>query len=75
MAQSFADVARTLQVEETAQQTLQKIVDLAPETIEGCDHAGISLVVGQQVETPASTGPVPVAVDRLQYETGWTTAG
>lgn len=68
VAQAFADVARALQAEATAQLTLQKIVDLAPETIEGCDYAGISLVRGQQVETPASSDPVPVEVDRLQYE-------
>lgn len=61
-------MARAFQAEETAQLTLQKIVDLAPETIEGCQHAGISLVEGQRVHTPAASDPVPKAVDRIQYE-------
>lgn len=58
------------QVETTAQQTLQKIVDLAPDTIQGCDHAGVSMVVGKRIETPAASDPVPLAVDRIQYASG-----
>jgi serine phosphatase RsbU (regulator of sigma subunit)/putative methionine-R-sulfoxide reductase with GAF domain len=70
IVQAFADVARALQAERTAGQTLQKIVDLARRTIEGCDHAGISLVVGQRIETPAASDPVPSAVDEIQYQAG-----
>jgi serine phosphatase RsbU (regulator of sigma subunit) len=70
VARAFADVARALQAEQTAHLTMQKIVDLAPGSIEGCDHAGISLVVGQRIYTPAASDPVPVEVDRIQYATG-----
>ena len=70
VARAFADVARVLQAEQTAHLTMQKIVDLAPGSIEGCDHAGISLVVGQRIYTPAASDPVPVEVDRIQYATG-----
>jgi serine phosphatase RsbU (regulator of sigma subunit) len=70
VAQAFADVARALQAEQTAYQTMQKIVALAPGSIEGCDHAGISLVVGQRIFTPAASDPIPVAVDQIQYITG-----
>ena len=44
------------------------MVDLAPQLIEGCDHAGVTMVVGGQVMTPAASGPVAIAVDKLQYE-------
>ncbi len=49
---------------------MQRIVDLAVETIDGCDHAGISLVEGRRITTPASSNDVPRRVDGIQYETG-----
>lgn len=69
-ARVFADLARALQAQGGAEATLQRIVDLAPTAIRGCDHAGISVAVGQRVETPAASDPVAVAVDRIQYEAG-----
>ncbi len=68
-AQAFAVIARALQSEGTAQQILQRIVDLGPELIEGCEQAGITTVVAGRMTTPATSGPGPVAVDRIQYET------
>ena len=69
-ADVFAEVARSLLAQEDVQQTLQKIVDLAVETIDGCDDAGITFLKGRQVSTPACTGDLPVKVDAIQYETG-----
>jgi transcriptional regulator with GAF, ATPase, and Fis domain len=69
-AEVFADVARTLIGEPDVQHTLQRIVDMAVETIEGCDHAGISFLKGRKVSTPAASDEVPVLVDAIQYETG-----
>jgi transcriptional regulator with GAF, ATPase, and Fis domain len=69
-AETFADVARALLGQVDVQHTLQKIVDLAVETIEGCDHAGISFLKGGTGWTPAATDSVPPAVDAIQYETG-----
>src|SRR5215210_1793421 len=69
-AAAFAEIARALLAEDNVQQTLQKIVDLAVETIHGCDCAGISLLRGKKVDTPASSSEVPVKVDAIQYETG-----
>ena len=69
-ADAFADIARTLLAEDDVQHTLQKICDLAVETIEGCDHAGISFLKGKNVSTPAASDDVPRAVDAIQYETG-----
>ena len=68
MATQFADFVRILQGAGTAQQTMQKLVDLAPSTIPGCEYAGVSMMTGNQVATPAASGEVPRAVDRIQYE-------
>jgi len=69
-AEAFADLARTLLAEHDVQHTLQKVVDLAVETIRGCDHAGISLLKSGTVSTPAANDSVPEVVDAIQYETG-----
>jgi transcriptional regulator with GAF, ATPase, and Fis domain len=70
LSQTFADIARALLSEDTVEATLQRIVDLAVETVEGCECAGITFVRGGQWSTPASTSEVPPAVDSIQYETG-----
>jgi transcriptional regulator with GAF, ATPase, and Fis domain len=63
-------MARALLAEDDVQHTLQKICDLAVETIDGCDHAGISFLKGRKVDTPAASDAVPRHVDRIQYEVG-----
>jgi serine phosphatase RsbU (regulator of sigma subunit) len=68
-ADAIAEVARRLQAERTAQETLQKMVELAASTIGGCDHAGVS-IVNAGVDTPAASDDVPRRVDRIQYESG-----
>lgn len=70
LAQTFAGIARALLSENSVQATLQKIVDLAVETVDGCDHAGISFVEGRKITTRASSNDVPPRVDAIQYETG-----
>lgn len=67
-ADDFADMARALLAEDDVQHTLQKICDLAVETIDGCDHAGISFLKGRKVDTPAASDDVPRQVDAIQYE-------
>jgi transcriptional regulator with GAF, ATPase, and Fis domain len=69
-ADAFAEIARALLAEGDVQHTLQKICDLAVETIDGCDHAGISFLKGRKVETPAASDDVPRKVDAIQYEVG-----
>ena len=69
-ADAFAEIARALLAEGDVQHTLQKICDLAVETIDGCDHAGISFLKGRRVETPAASDDVPRKVDVIQYEVG-----
>lgn len=69
-ADAFAEMARALLAEDDVQHTLQKICDLAVETIDGCDHAGISFLKGRKVDTPAASDDVPGKVDAIQYEVG-----
>jgi len=70
LAETLADIARLMQSEGTAQRTLQKMVELVPSMVAGCDHAGVSLVAGDHFTTPAASDEVPETVDRIQYETG-----
>ncbi|HVE64520.1 MAG TPA: GAF domain-containing SpoIIE family protein phosphatase [Mycobacteriales bacterium] len=67
VAQTFAGIVRELQSDGSAQEILQRIVDLAPRLIAPCEHAGITMVVKREVTTPAASGPVPRAVDQIQY--------
>ena len=69
LAQTFADVARVLVAEDDVEATLKKITTLAVETIDGCHHAGVSLVQGRKISTPAASDDVPGQVDAIQYET------
>jgi len=66
----FAQAARALLAAKDVKATLQKIVDLAVETIDGCDHAGISFMHAGSFSTPAASDGVPITVDLIQYETG-----
>ena len=66
----MAAAARALQAEEGPQRTLQKFTELAVEGVEGSDYAGVSMVSGDEITTPAASDDVPVDVDRIQYETG-----
>lgn len=68
LAETFAEIARTLLAAKTLEATLTSITDAAVRTIEGCDHACISLIDGRRITTPAASDPVAVAVDAIQYE-------
>jgi GAF domain-containing protein len=70
LAQTFGEIARTLVAETDPQATLQRIVILAVETIDGCEHAGISVIEGKKVISPASSDHIPKVVDDIQSETG-----
>jgi transcriptional regulator with GAF, ATPase, and Fis domain len=71
LARTFADIARTLLAAETVDETLQRIVDLAAGTVDGCDAAGVSIVhLGGDITTPAVTHELVARCDALQYEFG-----
>lgn len=50
--------------------TLQRVVDLAVETIDGCDLAGIFRLEGAVVTTPVHTDPAVIEIDALQHSCG-----
>jgi len=68
LAETFAEIARALLSEPTLGGTLSRISSLAVETIDGCDHAGISLVRGRNITTEGASDDVPERVDAIQYE-------
>ncbi len=70
LAETFSDIARRLYRAETVEETLEEIAELACQTVPGCDSAGISLVRGRVVETPAQTDSVVGDLDALQSEVG-----
>ncbi|MGH9230978.1 MAG: GAF and ANTAR domain-containing protein [Acidimicrobiales bacterium] len=68
LAQAFADVARALLAEDDLEATLERITQLAVETVKGCEHAGVSLIEGRRIRTPAASDEVARQVDAIQYE-------
>lgn len=70
LAEVFANIARMLVVEGDVAHTLTRIVEQAVVTIEGCDHAAISMVTGRKVRTEAASDDTPRRVDALQYQSG-----
>ena len=70
LATSFGEIARTLVAEEDAHATLRRIVRLAVDTIDACEHCGISIVEGRSIGSPAASDAIPAIVDSLQSETG-----
>ncbi len=71
LAVVFADIARQLQTEDSPEKVQQQITRAAVDTVQGCDHAAISLVRRHGgIETVAATDDVPPRVDAIQYEVG-----
>ena len=67
----LAEVARELTGQGDVKQTVQRVVDLAAEHLDGEIVASVSLVRARnQVETPASSDPRAERADALQYELG-----
>jgi GAF domain-containing protein len=59
-------MAQALFTDGTVTDTLSSVVNLAVATIDGCDFAGIFLLDGGAVTTPAHTDPLVIAIDALQ---------
>ncbi len=68
LSATFAHIARELMSEPDVHQTLDRTVGLAVETIDGCDFAGVSIVRGSKIESPAQTDEMVRLADRLQVE-------
>jgi len=65
--QHFSDVARTLFAPGSVTGSMQLTVDLAVSAIDGCDAAGMFVVRDGQVITAASSDPIVVELDELQF--------
>lgn len=63
----LATIARLLDTG-SAHETLQRIVDFAVATVPGCEHAGITFVHSRKISTPATSDPVALRVDAIQFE-------
>jgi transcriptional regulator with GAF, ATPase, and Fis domain len=71
LAETFATIARQLEAEISPDATQNRVTQAAVATIEGCEHAAISIVRRRGgVETVAATDDVPTVVDIIQYQTG-----
>jgi GAF domain-containing protein len=68
VAAALHELSHLLVSEESVQTTLQRVVDLAAQTIDGCDAAGVTLDDHKGYMTAAYTDERTLAVDRGQYE-------
>jgi putative methionine-R-sulfoxide reductase with GAF domain len=66
----FAGIARSLASPTTVVATLQRIVDTAVETIDGCDGAGVLLVERRRIVVGAWSSDLVRQVEELEYELG-----
>jgi hypothetical protein len=66
----IAETARALFSAGSVGDTLQQVVDLAVESIDGCDFAGVFLLEGDSITTPVHTHPVVIEIDALQHRCG-----
>jgi hypothetical protein len=67
---NFSETAHALFSADSVHATLQQVVDLAVATIEGCDYAGIFLLVGGNVTTPVRTHAIVTEIDAAQHRAG-----
>jgi transcriptional regulator with GAF, ATPase, and Fis domain len=70
VARELSELARELQAETTNEALLKRIVQAAVSEVPGARYAGITLVTGKNVSTPAATDELVERIDQIQYETG-----
>ncbi len=68
LAEAFAEISRVLLAEPDVQRTLDKMCALLVETVDGCEHAVVTLVTDHDLESPAASDAVGPAVDAIQLE-------
>jgi ANTAR domain/GAF domain len=67
---SFSETAQALFSAGNPTNTLRAVVDLAVQTIDGCDFASIFVLDGITLTTPLGTDSVAAGVDVVQHQTG-----
>jgi GAF domain-containing protein len=70
LAEAMAEAARALNVPESLEEVLSRLVRAACTAIPGVDFAGVSIARRTGVETMAATDPIVEAADQLQYQLG-----
>jgi len=70
IARRLSELSREMQADLTDEALLRRIVAAAAAEVPGAQHAGITLVTGKELSTPAASGELVTRVDRLQYEIG-----
>jgi GAF domain-containing protein len=69
LSRHLAHAAREMQEEAGAADTMNSIVRIGLDLVDGAEHTAISLVHRQRrIDTPAASGFVPRRADELQYE-------
>jgi GAF domain-containing protein len=66
-ADQLADAARSMQGWSSTQLTLEKVVLVATEIIQGCDFVGISIVHSDGIDTPVGSDETLNRIDELQF--------
>ncbi len=66
----LAEIARAVSGEPTVARTLQRIVDLAVETIDGCDEAGILLIGNGQIVAGAWSDDLVREIEEMECDVG-----
>jgi len=69
-ARRFVEIAQVLSGEPTVVRTMQRIVDLAVETIDGCDAAGLLVVSAGEIVAGAWSDQLAHEIEQLEYEIG-----
>ena len=70
IARELSELAREMQADTTNEALLQRIVAAAVTEVPGTRYAGITLVTGKKVVTPAATNELVERIDQIQYTTG-----
>lgn len=66
----FSQIAVDLFASGSVAGTLQRIVDLAEQAVEGCDAAGVLTIDADQASTAAASSPLAIELDLLQIGAG-----
>jgi GAF domain-containing protein len=69
-AAAFARLSQEMAGEPDTEQTVQRVVELAQQSIPGCDFAGFTLTHKDHLETAAATDPVIARLDQAQHDLG-----
>jgi GAF domain-containing protein len=68
---AFAELSKIMLAEQPLSATLERVAELAKETIPGAADVSVTLLQNGQVASAAFTGPLSAQLDERQYEAGF----